>query len=66
MMMSKEYTRHFKIKENFPIERGETWSVREGNRVVEKWVVDYVNDKNTMAEITVTEFEEDPNAVHFS
>jgi len=61
----RKYIRTFRIKESFPIERGERWNVREGNKIVEYWHVDWVNDKNTLAEIHVTEYKDDENEAYF-
>lgn len=57
------YMRTFKIRENFPLEEDDVWAVRQGNRVVEKWRVDFINPKKTLADIEITEYVEDENNV---
>ena len=61
----RRYTKTFRIKDSFPIETGERWNVVQGNQIVEHWLVDFVNDKNTLADIVITELTEDENAIHF-
>lgn len=58
----KRYQHTIRIKETFPIEYGDWWNVKDGyGRVVEIWRVEYVNDKNTLADVTVTQYHEDEN-----
>lgn len=33
------YRRTYRCSENFPVEKDQEWSVREGNKVAEKWRV---------------------------
>lgn len=62
----RKYVKKFHIRDSFPIAYGETWNVRQSNKIVERWHVDYVNDKNTIAEIHITELEEDENDHYYN
>lgn len=59
--MAKRFNKVFKARADFPIEEKERWVVHQGNRVVEKWYVNWVKqgDKSTLANIEITCFEED-------
>ena len=33
------YRKKFKVSESFPVERGQTWQVRQAGKVAEDWLV---------------------------
>jgi hypothetical protein len=46
------YRKKYKNSESFPVERGDTWQVRERGKVVESWVVVDARREFFLAEVT--------------